>query len=92
MANITEEVRKLLHLLGVSVDGEVTLGHIVKLFTQDDGPGILVGLLEGSDGDEEVTGGLIGLHGEDEDAIGDATIDPTLDTSFGLGLGGVVEV
>lgn len=55
MADIAEGISSLFHLLGVGVDGEITLGHGVKLLTEDDGAGLLVRPKEVGDGDVEIT-------------------------------------
>jgi hypothetical protein len=74
LANVTEGVGRLHHLLGISVYGEISLHHGVELLSQDNCEGGLVRREQSRNGDVEVACRLIWLHGEVEDAIVDAVL------------------
>ena len=84
MANVTEGVGRLHHLLGVSVYGEISLHHGVELLSQDNCEGGLVRREQSRNGDVEVACRLIWLHGEVEDAIVDAALHPAPDVGVRL--------
>ena len=84
MANVVEGVGCLLHLLGVSVDGEISLHHGVELLSQDNRAGGLVRLEQSRNGDVEIACRLIWLHGEVENTIVDPAIHPAPDAGVGL--------
>jgi hypothetical protein len=49
--DLSEGIGGALHLLGISVDGEVALGQVVELLFKDDGVRLLVRLEQSLNGD-----------------------------------------
>ena len=89
VANVAEGISRRLHALTIVGDGEIALGHGVELVMQIDRARLLVGLKEVVDGDPQVPGRLIRLHGEVEDVVGNGAEEPVAEAAIGLFPGGV---
>ena len=85
MADLPKCISGALHLLGVGVDGEVTLGQVVELLLEDDGAGLLIRLEQNLDGDVQGASVLIGLHGKVKDGVVDEAVHLATDAGVRLG-------
>jgi hypothetical protein len=74
VTDVLQGIGKLLHLLAIGVDRQITLQNQVELVVQVDGLGLLVGLEQVTDGD---------VQSEREDVIIDGGGEPTLDRVVG---------